>query len=147
MGIKARETLTEERNKVQTMVPQNRFSFFEELADHPLPPMNLEFDIELQNDADLIWQRDETDRRIVVRKLALSSHFEIHRRRSEDHERKRLKPRRIKYLRENLNSSTIMRQANGEWLIYPGTKKRKTCVCVHSANKKDQLTDTEPLFC
>ena len=58
-----------QETQFKTMVPLNRFSFFEELANHPLLPMNLEFEIELQNDAKLIWQNDGTNRRIVVRKI------------------------------------------------------------------------------
>ena len=44
---------------------------FEELEDKILPPMQLEFNITLQDDTELIWQNDGTDRRVVVRTFEL----------------------------------------------------------------------------
>ena len=56
-GIQARQLLTKRieggRNPpvvVKTIIPLNRFSFFEELEDKILPPMQLEFNITLQDD-------------------------------------------------------------------------------------------------
>ncbi|MEH0008398.1 MAG: hypothetical protein V6Z82_06715 [Flavobacteriales bacterium] len=60
-GIKARGAL----------VSLNRYSFFEELSDKVLPPMQLELEIQLQSDTELIWQNDGTNRRIVVRTFEL----------------------------------------------------------------------------
>ena len=67
-GIKQREKLTQAAKTVETIIPLNRFSFFEELEDKMLPPMNLEFNITLQDNSELIWQNINTDlRRVVVR--------------------------------------------------------------------------------
>ena len=76
-GIKARELLTQSTGQnnvpktVETLIPLNRYSFFEELEDKILPPMQLEFNITLQDDTELIWQDDGTDRRVVVRTFEL----------------------------------------------------------------------------
>ena len=76
-GIKARELLTQSTGQdnvpktVETIIALNRYSFFEELEDKILPPMQLEFNITLQHDTELIWQNDGTDRRVVVRTFKL----------------------------------------------------------------------------
>ena len=76
-GIQAREILTQTAGQnnvpktVETIIPLNRYSFFEELEDKILPPMQLEFNITLQDDTELIWQNDGTDRRVVVRTFEL----------------------------------------------------------------------------
>ena len=56
---------------VKTIIPVNRYSFFEGLSDKLLPPIQLEFEIEPQNDQEMIFQNDGTARRIVVRKFEL----------------------------------------------------------------------------
>lgn len=58
---------------VETIIPLNRYSFFEELSDRLLPPMQLEFEIGLQDDDEMIFQNDGTGRRIVVQSLNCGS--------------------------------------------------------------------------
>ena len=70
-GIRSRALLSHEGLMVETIIPLNRYSFFESLSDRLLPPLQLEFEIELQNDEEMIWQNDGTARRIVVRKFEL----------------------------------------------------------------------------
>ena len=41
---------------INVIIPLNRFSFFEELYDKMLVPMQLEFTIELQDDTELIYK-------------------------------------------------------------------------------------------
>ena len=56
---------------VETKIPLNRYSFFENVSETLLPPMNIEFEITLQDDKELIFQNDGTPRRIVVEKFEL----------------------------------------------------------------------------
>ena len=77
-GIKARELLTRRTAAagnpaavVETIIPLNRYSFFEDLEDKILPQMQLDFQITLNDDRELIWQNDATDRRVVVRTFEL----------------------------------------------------------------------------
>ena len=56
---------------VKTIIPLNRYSFFEGLSDKLLPPLKLEFEVALQEDEEMIFQNDGTARRIVVRKFEL----------------------------------------------------------------------------
>ncbi|KAL9962242.1 hypothetical protein ACROYT_G031324 [Oculina patagonica] len=97
---------------VNTIIPLNRYSFFEELSDKLLPPMPLELEIQLQSDAELIWQNDGTNRRIVVRTLELwvpllrfTSEGQMLA--NEDF----LKPRKWTYMSEMVEPSTSQRTA------------------------------------
>jgi len=67
MGIRQRGLLSHRGATVETLIPLNRYSFFKELSDRLLPPMQLEFEIVLQNDDEMIFQNDGNGRRIVVR--------------------------------------------------------------------------------
>ena len=71
LGIRARGVLSHGGATVETIIPVNRYSFFEGLSDRLLPPMQLEFEIVLQDDDEMIFQNDGTGRRIVVRKFEL----------------------------------------------------------------------------
>ena len=64
--IQARHLLLRGGATVKTVIPLNRYSFFEELVDKLLPPMQLEFEIVLQDDNGMIFQNDGTGQRIVV---------------------------------------------------------------------------------
>ena len=67
-GIKAREGLIQDPKTVETIIPLNRYSFFEDLQDKILPPVQMEFNVTFQNDAELVWQNDNNARRVVVTK-------------------------------------------------------------------------------
>jgi len=71
LGIRARRLLSHGGATVETIIPPNRYSFFEELSDRLLPPMQLDFEIVLQDDDEMIFQNDGMGRRIVVRKFEL----------------------------------------------------------------------------
>ena len=47
-GIRSRGTLSQGGLTVETIIPLNRFSFFEELSDRLLPPLHLEFEIRVK---------------------------------------------------------------------------------------------------
>ena len=57
---------------ISTIIPLNRFSFFEELEDKMLPPMQLQFDVRLQDDDELIHMANGTAAgRVVVDRFSL----------------------------------------------------------------------------
>ena len=59
-------------NDVNVIIPLNRYSFFEELEDKMLPGMQLQFNIELQNDEELIFKAAAVaDCRVVVKRFLL----------------------------------------------------------------------------
>ena len=116
--MRVRALLSHEGLIVQTIIPLTRYSFFESLSHKLLPPLQLEFEIELQNDQEMIWQNDGTARRIVVRKFELwipQLHFTGKGQTLANENF--LKPNKWIYLNENLHSSSSRRDANGMWLI------------------------------
>ena len=132
-GIKARQLLTKRIEGVgnppavvETIIPLNRFSFFEELEDKILPPMQLEFNKTLQDDTELIWQNDGTDRRVVVRTFELwISSLQFTSGGQKLVNENFLKPAKWKYLRETVFTSTSRRDASGTWQITPDLKNAK----------------------
>ena len=82
-GFDARRALTQAVNDngtggsktVNTTIPLNRYSFFEELEDKMLVPMHLELNIQLQDDNELVYRANGVDgdalARVVVTKFQL----------------------------------------------------------------------------
>ena len=145
LGMKARALLSHRGLIVQTIIPLNRYSFFESLFDRLLPPLQLEFEIELQNDQEMIFQNDGTARRIVVRKFELwipQLHFTDKGQTLANENF--LKPTQWKYLNENLHSSSSRRDANGSWLITPGVKDPKHVFVFFQQTQKQNSYDKNP---
>ena len=70
-GFEARRLLTTGLNDVNVIIPLNRYSFFEELEGRILVPMQLQFNIHLQNDDELIFQADGDNHRVVINRFLL----------------------------------------------------------------------------
>ncbi|KAL9989355.1 hypothetical protein ACROYT_G003896 [Oculina patagonica] len=71
-GFEARRLLTTGLNDVNVVIPLNRYSFFEELEGRMLLPMQLQFNIQLQNDAELLQKADDVaDGRVVLNRFLL----------------------------------------------------------------------------
>ena len=120
-GIAARAALTKRvkgggnpSRIVETIIPLNRYSFFEDLQDKILPPLQMEFNVTFQDDAELIWQDDGTARRVVVRNFELwVPSFQFTSEGQTMVNENFLKPSKWKYLQETVHSSTSRRDANG----------------------------------
>ena len=126
-GIRQRQNLTQARKTVETILPLNRFSLFEELEDRLLPPLKMEFNITLQDDNEVIWQQaGGPDRRVVVRNFelwvpALKFTSEGQKLMNENF----LKPAKISCLKETIFNSTSRRDPSGMWQINAGLKNAK----------------------
>ena len=71
-GFEARRLLTTGLNDVNVVIPLNRYSFFEKLQDKMLVPMQLQFNIQLQNDDELLQKLDAVDDgRVVIDRFLL----------------------------------------------------------------------------
>ena len=71
-GFEARRLLTTGNNDVNVIIPLNRYSFFEELEDRMLPPMQLQFTLTLLSDANLIQKLAAVDDgRVVIDRFYL----------------------------------------------------------------------------
>ena len=147
-GIRQRGLLAHAGLTVETLIPLNRYSFFEELSDKLLPPMQLEFEIELQSDSELIWQNDGTDRRVVVRNFQLW--VPMLRFTSEGQKLANenfLKPRTWTYLNEMIQPSSSRRDAFGSWQINPGIKDAKhVFIFIQQSRKVNALTQNPYFF-
>ena len=146
-GIRSRALLSHGGLMVETIISLNRYSFFESLSDRLLPPLLLEFEIELQNDEEIIWQNNATARRIVVHNLELWApqlHFTGEGQTWANE--KFLKPTSWKYLNENLHGSSARRDANGTWLITPGVKNPKHVFVFLQQSRKQNSYTQNPYF-
>ena len=148
LGIRERGLLAHAGLTVETLIPLNRYSFFEELSDKLLPPMQMEFEIELQSDAELIWQNDGTNRRVVVRNFELW--VPMLRFTSEGQKLANenfLKPQKWTFLNEMIQPSSSRRDAFGSWQINPGLKDAKhVFIFIQQSRKKDALTQNPYFF-
>ena len=145
LGMRARALLSHEGEMVKTIISLNRYSFFEGLSDRLLPPLQLEFEIVLQNDEEMIFQNEGTARRIVVRKFELwvpQLHFTGKGQTLANENF--LKPTQWKYLNETLKSSSAQRDANGTWLITPGIKDPKHVFVFFQQNQKQNSYTQNP---
>ena len=125
VGMRARALLSHGRATVQTVIPLNQYSFFEGLSDRLLPPMQLEFEIVLQDDREMICQNDGTARRIVVRRLELwVPQLQFTGQGQTLVNENFLQSTQWKYLKEVLHLNSKW-DANGTWLITPGVKNPK----------------------
>ena len=67
IGLEARGLLTASRKLVNVAIPLNRYSFFEELEGRMLPPMQLDFEIDLTTDAEVLYGAANTFRLVIDR--------------------------------------------------------------------------------
>ena len=148
LGMRARALLSHEGEMVKTIIPLNRYSFFEGLSDKLLPPLKLEFEVTLQQDEEMIFQNDGTARRIVVRKFELwvpQLHFTGKGQTLANE--KFLKPTKWKYLQETLHSSNALRDANGVFSISSGVKDSKhVFVFLQQTRKQNVYTQNPYIF-
>ena len=116
IGLELRRLLTASRQLVNVSIPLNRYSFFEELEGRMLPPMQLDFEIELTPDTEVLYGAADTYRLVIDRfylwvpriepKDALMSKF------ISDYQ----KPSKWKYLREMYQHSDVTTN-NGDFRI------------------------------
>ena len=74
LGMRARALLSHGGEIVQTIIPLNRYSFFESLSERLLPPMQLEFEIVLQDDTEMISKTMEQLEGLLSVNLSCGSH-------------------------------------------------------------------------
>ena len=71
LGFEARRLITQAGN-ANAIIPLNRWSFFEELNDKMLVPMQLQFNIELNSDAEMVHKAHAIDpARVVINRFIL----------------------------------------------------------------------------
>ena len=72
IGFESRRLLTSRNKDANVIIPLNRYSFFEELENPMLVPMQLQFNLQIQNDDELIFKAGAADDgRIVIDRFLL----------------------------------------------------------------------------
>ena len=134
-GFESRRILTQANQNnggggaktINMLIPLNRYSFFEELGNKMLPPMQLEFEIDLNEDNELIHMANGTDPgRVVVKKFYLrvpkmlpkDSEF-------GEYVKDFLKPTKWTYMKDLYNQSAETRIVRNTFQISPAIDKVK----------------------
>ena len=144
-GLEARRLLTANRNLVDVTIPLNRYSFFEELEGRMLPPMQLNFEIDLTTDVEVLYGAADTFRLVIDRfylwvpriepKDALMSKFI-----SEFQ-----KPSKWKYLREMYQHSEVTRNS-GDFRISASIDKVRHVFIYLQRLKNNSMTENPYIY-
>ena len=144
-NFEARRLLTSNRKLVNVTIPLNRYSFFEELEGRMLPPMQLDFEIDLKTDAEVLYGAVDTFRLTIDRfylwvpqvepKDALMSKF------ISDFQ----KPTKWTYLREMYQSSDLTNR-NGDFRISASIDKVKYVFVYLQRDKTNVMTENPYIF-
>ena len=145
VGLEARRLLTASRNLVDVTIPLNRYSFFEELEGRMLPPMQLNFEIDLTTDVECLYGAADTFRLVIDRfylwvpriepKDALMSKF------VSDFQ----KPSKWKYLREMYQHSDVTRNS-GDFRISASIDKVRHVFVYLQRLKNNSMTQNQYIY-
>ena len=144
-GLEARRLLTADRKLVNVTIPLNRYSFFEELEGRMLPPMQLNFEIDLNNDVEALYGAVDTVRLVIDRfylwvprlepKDALMSKF------ISDFQ----KPSKWKYLREMYQHSDTTRNS-GDFRISASIDRVRHVFVYLQRLKNNSMTENPYIY-
>ena len=144
-NFEARRLLTANRQLVNVTIPLNRYSFFEELEGRMLPPMQLDFEIDLTNDAEVLYGTADTFRLVIDRfylwvprlepEDALMSKF------ISDYQ----KPTKWTYLREMYQRSDLT-NSSGDFRISASIDKVKYVFVYLQRDKTNDMTANPYIF-
>ena len=110
-GFHARQVLTANNSLFNVTIPLNRYSFFEELEGRMLPPMQLDFEINLQLDAELLYGAVDTTRVVIDRFFLWVTRLELKDSLMSKYVSDFQKPSKWKYLREMYQHSSPNRNS------------------------------------
>ena len=101
----------------------NRYSFFEALERNLLPSGRLELNIEIESDANLIWQAADNCRVVLTKLQLIVPRITFNSEGQSIYVSKFLKPYKWSYLRENIERSNSTTQRAGHFKISSGMSK------------------------
>ena len=111
-GFHARQALTANNSLVNVTILLNRYFFFEELEGRMLPPMQLDFEIDLQPDAELLYGAVDTTRVVIDRFYLWFSRLEPKDSLMSKFVSEFQKPSKWKYLREMYQHSDTTKNSS-----------------------------------
>ena len=122
-GFAARKALLRVSATVSTEISLNRYSFFEALCDQLLPNTRLEINLDLESDANLIWQAADNCRVIVTKMQLYVPRITFNSEGQSLYISKFITNKRWSYLREEIMRSNSSRQRSGHFNITSGISK------------------------
>ena len=122
-GFAVRKLLLGTSQIVTRELPLNRYSFFESLELNLLPSGRLEINIEIESDANLIWQGANNCRVILTKLQLIVPRITFNSEGQSIYMSKFLKPYKWMYLRENIERSNSTTQRAGHFKISSGISK------------------------
>ena len=122
-GFAVRKLLLGTSQIVTRELPLNRYSFFESLEMNLLPSGRLELNIEIESDANLIWQGANNCRVIITKLQLIVPRITFNSEGQSLYMSKFLKPYKWMYLRENIERSNSTTQRSGHFKISSGISK------------------------
>ena len=122
-GFAERKKLLGTSVVVNTEIPLNRYSFFEPLEDELLPSTRMELNMQIESDANLIWQAGDDCRVMITRMQLIVPRITFNSEGQTLYMQQFLKPKRWTYLRENVERSNSSTQGAGNFKISSGISK------------------------
>ena len=116
-GFAARKALLGASAKVNCEIPLNRYSFFEALEDKLLPNTKIELNIEIEKDANLIFQAADNCRVIITRLQLFIPKLTFNSEGQKLYMENYLKPYKWTYLNEVVERSNNTQQQTGHFRI------------------------------
>ena len=122
-GFAARKALLGTSTTVSTEIPLNRYSFFDALRDELLPNTRLELNLELESDANLIWQAGANCRVVVTKMQLMVPRITFNSEGQSLYASKFITNKKWTYLREEIMRSNSSSQRSGHFNITSGISK------------------------
>ena len=122
-GFSSRKLLLGVSAIVTRELPLNRYSFFEALERNLLPSGRLELNLEIESDANLIWQAADNCRVVMTKLQLIVPRITFNSEGQSLYMSKFLEPHKWKYLRENIERSNSTTQRSGHFKISSGISK------------------------
>ena len=119
-GFASRKLLLGTSSIVTRELPLNRYSFFEALERNLLPSGRLELNIEIESDANLIWQGADNCRVVLTKLQLIVPRITFNSKGQSLYMSEYLKPYKWVYLRENIERSNSTSQRAGHFKISSG---------------------------
>ena len=119
-GFASRKLLLGTSSIVTRELPLNRYSFFEALERNLLPSGRLELNIEIESDANLIWQAADNCRVVLTKLQLIVPRITFNSEGQSLYMSEYLKPYKWVYLRENIERSNSTSQRAGHFKISSG---------------------------
>ena len=146
-GFAVRKLLLGTSQIVTRELPLNRYSFFESLKLNLLPSGRLELNIEIESDANLIWQGANNCRVIITKLQLIVPRITFNSEGQSLYMSKFLKPYKLIYLRENIERSNSTTQRAGHFKISSGiSKPRHVFVFITNDASIDSQTSNPFLY-